>query len=37
MIIRAASLSVLPGQSILFEAVEGPGIRIPLVEVPDII
>jgi len=35
MIIRAPSLSVLPEPSIFFEAVDGPGIRIMVVEVPD--
>ena len=35
MIIRAASLRVLPELSIFFEAVDRPGIGIPVVEVPD--
>ena len=35
MIVRAASLSVLPEPSIVFKAVDRPRIRIPFVEVLD--
>jgi len=37
MIIRAAPLTVLPEQSLFIEAVDRPGIRIPFVEVPDLL
>jgi hypothetical protein len=35
MIVRPASLSVLPEPSIFFKAIDRPGIGIPFVKIPD--